>query len=156
MKQKNWNGKTVLIIDDSLEEAETISKPLKEVGFLCIYASDAKQGIDIAHQNHPDIILMDWNMPGINGHDVLDELKTAKDTRTIPIIIITGSSLSNGELCFALCDKADDYLRKPIERFELIGRIAANLRLYRVINIVQERSERLAQLSFELQASRGK
>ncbi|MGB0521618.1 MAG: response regulator [Flammeovirgaceae bacterium] len=154
MKQKNWNGKTVLIIDDSEEEASAISKILKEVGFYCIYASDGQKGIDIAHQNHPDVILMDWNMPGINGHEVLEELKTAKDTRMIPIIIITGSSLSNGELCFALCDKADDYLRKPIDRFELIGRIAANMRLYRVINIVQERSERLAQLSYTLQEAK--
>jgi len=151
MKQTNWEGKSVLIIDHKKEEANIIGNILVEVGFHCIFAKTGYDGIQAAHLHQPDIILLDWSIPEIDGNDLIEQLKTTKDTRIIPIVVLTGSNLSNEDLCKVLCDKADDYLRQPIDRFELIGRVAACLRLYRVIGIVQERSERLAQLNYDLQ-----
>lgn len=149
-KDKIWQGKTALIIDDDKDTLELISTILTGVSCNCITTADAEQGLQLTHQHHPDIILLDWKLPGMDGFEFVERLKSDKHTRTIPIILMTGVGLSKGDVFEALCDKADDYLRKPIERFELLGRVAANLRLYRVIQIVQERSERLARLSHDL------
>lgn len=147
---KDWSGKQVLLIDSLEDDAKQTLTTLEELGFRCLYATEGVKGIEAAQKHKPDIILMDWSIPDIDGQAVLDTLKTNKDTRTIPIIVITGSSLSNATMCMALCENADDYIRKPLERNELIARIAANLRLYRIIGLIQQRSERLARLSYDL------
>lgn len=151
MKQQSWRGKKILIINQNIEAFISIATLLEEEGFECLHAADGCTGIDIAHRLHPDVILMDWSVPDLGGHQVIEQLKTAKDTRIIPVILLIGSNISNVELCFELCNKVDDYIRKPVDKFELIGRIGANLRLYRIINLVQERSERLAKLNYQLQ-----
>lgn len=149
-KDKIWQGKTALIIDSDVEALGLISNILTDVSCTCLTAIDAEKGLLITNQHHIDIILMDWKLPGVNGFEVIENLKSDKLTRTIPIILMTGAGMSKEDVFDAMCEKADDYLRKPIERFELLGRVAANLRLYRVIQIVQERSERLARLSHDL------
>lgn len=149
-KDKIWHGKTALIIDDDQETLELISHILADVSCNCLTAATAENGLQKTYQYKPDIILMDWKLPGINGFEMVEQLKSDKLTRTIPIILMTGMGMSQETVFDALCEKADDYLRKPIERFELLGRLAANLRLYRIIQIVQERSERLARLNHHL------
>ena len=155
-KDKIWQGKTALIIDDDKDTLTLISTILEEVSCSCISTTTAEKGLKLAHKHIPDIILMDWKLPGVDGFEVIEELKSGKDTRTIPVILLTGVGMSKQDVFEALCEKADDYLRKPIERYELLGRVAANLRLYRVIQIVQERSERLARLSHDLHNNRKK
>lgn len=149
-KDKIWQGKTALIIDDDTGTLDLISTILTDVSCHSLTSVDVENGLLLAHEYHPDIILLDWKLPGMDGFEVIEKLKSNKDTRTIPIILMTGAGMSKEEVFDALCEKADDYLRKPIERFELLGRVAANLRLYRIIQIVQERSERLARLSHDL------
>jgi len=153
-KDKIWHGKTALIIDDDHYTLNEVSKILTEVSCECLTANSAERGFLLTREYVPDVIIMDWKLPGIDGFEMIKKLKAGRNTRTIPIILMTGAGMSKENIFDALCEKADDYLRKPIEKFELLGRVAANLRLYRVIQIVQERSERLARLSHDLYKDR--
>lgn len=155
-KDKIWQGKTALIIDDDDSTLALISNILEDVSCTCISTTTAEKGLTLIKEHLPDIILMDWKLPGINGFEMIEAIKSGKTTRTIPVVLLTGDGMSQEDVFEALCEKADDYLRKPIEKYELLGRVAANLRLYRIIQIVQERSERLAQLNHSLHQDRKK
>jgi CheY-like chemotaxis protein len=82
----------ILIVDDSLIHLELFSTVLKANGYEVLTAEDGKEGIDIALKNHPDLILMDINMPGMDGLSAVRELRSNNDTAKVPILAITASN----------------------------------------------------------------
>jgi len=107
----------LLIIDDSNEVVEFISELFSEE-YSCIKAADGQEGVCLAEEIIPDIILCDVQMPKKSGLDVVRELKNNSETRYIPIILLSGYNSRENRL-EGLRAMADDFLAKPFDYEEL-------------------------------------
>ena len=113
--------KTILIIDDDKDIVQTIKSNLVLDGYQVIYSYQGREGIDMAKQKRPDLILLDLNLPDVDGIVVCSVLRKSLD---LPIIMLTArDSLSDKVL--GLKSGADDYIVKPFEHLELSARITA-------------------------------
>lgn len=109
----NQFRKTVLIVDDSKTAQATIKKMLIRCNFNCFVASDALDGIIAAEQLNPDLILMDVEMPGMNGFQATRALREQQQTRDIPVIIISGT-VTPVEQTWGRKIGANGFLPKPM------------------------------------------
>ena len=118
---------TVLIVDDEHAIREMVVMALEKEGFTCIEASDAHKADSIIKQSVPDILLVDWMMPGLSGVDFTRKLRRNEATQTMPIIMLTAKT-EEEDLIKGLENGADDYITKPFSPRALIARIHALLR----------------------------
>jgi two-component system cell cycle response regulator CtrA len=115
----------VLLVEDDPTTSRSIEMMLRHAN-LNVYATDlGEEGIDLAKLYDYDIILLDLNLPDINGHDVLRQLRTARVST--PILILSGLDDPENKLR-GFGFGADDYLTKPFHRDELVARIHAIIR----------------------------
>ncbi|MEL6558705.1 MAG: response regulator [Bacteroidota bacterium] len=123
--------KTILIADDSKDTIRLINKEIKLYypDFTTIIAGNGSAAVRVAEEELPDIILMDWDMPIMNGIEATRILKNSERTRDIPVIITTGRMTMAEDLRIALEAGAIDYVRKPIEFVELTARVNTALRI---------------------------
>jgi DNA-binding response OmpR family regulator len=108
----------VLVIEDEEHIRTVLSYNLKLDGFEVYLADNGISGIEIAREKMPDLILLDWMMPGMNGLQVLSELKQDEMTKSIPVFMLTAKSMMT-EVGRALYEGADDYITKPFDVIEL-------------------------------------
>lgn len=111
--------KTVLVIEDNADILENTSEILELSNYRAVMAKNGKEGIAIAKQNKPDVILCDILMPEVNGFQVFEELKRNPATTGIPFIFVT-ASVEKKEVEAAMAMGVDGYLRKPFDSEELI------------------------------------
>lgn len=109
---------SVLIVDDNTELRELLEQGLEIVGFKVYQAGDGPTGIEMARKKKPKIILLDITMEGMDGLEVLAELKSSDETKDIPVVMLTGTA-GMGEVERALEIGAIDYLTKPVELMKL-------------------------------------
>ncbi len=119
----------ILIVDDELEYLDAITEALNEKNFKLVQALNGKMGCMVAKKFMPDIIIVDWEMPEMNGIEMIEELKKDEHTKDIPVIMCTGRMTSAENLDRALNAGAIDYLRKPVDPIELTARINSALNL---------------------------
>lgn len=112
----------VLIIDDSPTETYQFKAILEKNGFKVIQSNNAVDGLQMAEQHAPDVILMDVVMPGLNGFQATRQLARSPKTRHIPVIMITTKDQETDRV-WAMRQGAKDYLTKPIDEKVLIGAI---------------------------------
>ena len=110
---------TILIVEDSLSEMELMSHYLRESGFLVLNATGAKQGLEVALEQKPNVILTDVVMPGMSGFELCRSLKKNPVTQKIPIIICTSQNEEIDRL-WGMKQGADAYITKPFSREQLI------------------------------------
>jgi twitching motility two-component system response regulator PilH len=110
---------TILIVEDSQTERQVLRKMLENGGHLVIAATDGLEGIAMARQNKPDLILMDVVMPGQNGFQTTRQLSRDPRTRQIPIIIVTTKDQETDRV-WAKRQGASDYLVKPVSEKQLL------------------------------------
>ena len=120
---------TILVADDDTGNLEYILEILKGMPYTILYAPNGIKAVDIAREEVPDLILMDWEMPHKNGIEAIEDLKKQEKTARIPVIVNTGVMLDDCHLSQALESGAVDFLRKPFRQVELIARIQSNLRI---------------------------
>jgi PAS domain S-box-containing protein len=89
--------KTILIIDDEPALLELLAKTLLQEGFRVLRASNGRKGVEFATRHHPDVIILDFNMPEFDGTKVVEQLRTHPRTKDIPILIQTGTVLNEEE-----------------------------------------------------------
>lgn len=107
-------GKTsVLIVDDIPINVTLIEKMLKPFHFVIEKANDGQTALDIVAGKKPDLILLDLMMPGINGYDVIRQLRSQEETKQLPIIVISALN-SNEDVVKGYSLGANDFLTKPI------------------------------------------
>lgn len=104
--------KKVLIIDDSPFMTQMFSLRLHEEGFDCLIAGGGEDGLKIAVNEHPDIVLLDIAMPGMTGWEVLKNLKHDPKTKDIPVLILTNSKGNKEDHERALNLGASEFLMK--------------------------------------------
>lgn len=114
--------KTVLIIEDNLEIRENITEILELHNYHVVSAMNGAQGIAVAKDTIPDLILCDIMMPELNGYEVLKELKKNSSTARIPFIYVTASA-EKSEVKIGMDLGAHAYVRKPFDTTELIDTI---------------------------------
>ena len=111
----------VLIIDDDAHLRESLAEVLDLEGFTCFEAGNAKNGIDSAKKNNPDVVIMDIQLPDSSGFQICQELR--KMSREFVLIMMTGRFLSAEEKTQGFSLGADEYLTKPFDIAELCIRI---------------------------------
>jgi len=121
------NNATVLIVDDEHAIREMIVMALESEGFQCVEASDAHKADAIIKKSIPDILLLDWMMPGLSGIDFTRKLRRDGKTKNLPIIMLTAKT-EEDDLIKGLENGADDYIIKPFSPRNLVARINALLR----------------------------
>lgn len=112
----------VLIVDDSPTETYKFKEILEKHGFEIITADNGADGVAVARQEKPDVVLMDVVMPGLNGFQATRQLSKGDDTKHIPVIIVTTKDQETDKV-WGRRQGASDYLTKPVEESVLIDTI---------------------------------
>ena len=118
---------TILIVDDEPAIREMIATMLELADFKVLEAENAQQAHQRVVDERPDLILLDWMLPGISGIELTRRLKRDESTREIPVILLTAKSEEDNKI-LGLDVGADDYVTKPFSTRELLSRIRAVLR----------------------------
>ncbi|BAZ17863.1 response regulator receiver, CheY [Calothrix sp. NIES-4071] len=110
---------TILIVEDSPSELELMSHYLKESGYTVIQATGAKEALQKAAAQKPDIIVTDVVMPGMSGFELCRALKRNPNTEKVPIVVCSSKNQEIDRL-WAMRQGADAYITKPYTRDELL------------------------------------
>jgi two-component system, cell cycle response regulator DivK len=116
------NKKTVLYIEDNFQNRRLVKRLLKAKGYEVIEAEEGLQGIAVAAREKPALILMDINLPGIDGMEATSRLKSSPDLCHIPIVAVTAQAM-RGDRERIIAAGCDDYLQKPIDNAELVNTV---------------------------------
>jgi CheY-like chemotaxis protein len=118
--------KTILVVDDEEDIRDLVTFRLTRAGYLVIHARNGEEGVQVAGEKRPDLILMDVRMPRMNGLEATKAIRQNPDTKDIPVIILTASVREDAVESGFLVG-ADDYIKKPFSPPELLVRIQAIL-----------------------------
>ncbi|MGM0642244.1 MAG: PP2C family protein-serine/threonine phosphatase [Thermodesulfobacteriota bacterium] len=137
----------ILVVDDNLLNLKLIEKSLSKEGYTIITETDGTRGRHAAFRERPDLILLDIQMPGETGFEVITHLKNNADTSTIPVIFLTGVSEVTSKLKgFEL--GAVDYITKPFHSLEVLARVRLHLKLSIATNsLIEDQARRLRQVA---------
>ena len=116
---------TILLIEDEERIASFVDKGLRAAGYRTVIAQDGRTGLSLASEGGYDLILLDLGLPGIDGSQVLEELRGSGDR--VPVIILTARD-SVRDTVAGLDGGANDYLTKPFQFAELLARVRLRLR----------------------------
>ncbi len=112
----------VLLVEDNEMNRDMLSRRLERRGYQMLLAVDGQQGVQLAQQEKPDLILMDMSLPVLDGWDATRQLKAAPETKSIPIIALTAHAMASDEQK-AREAGCDDFDTKPIELTRLLEKM---------------------------------
>lgn len=127
----------VLVIDDEMHIVELLKFNLEVSNYEVSYSYDGFDGFIKAKEVKPDLILLDWMLPNISGIDVLRKIRSDKDLKNIPVIMLTAKNMENDKV-EGLEVGADDYITKPFSIKELLARVSSVLRRYNLTSTGEE------------------
>jgi CheY-like chemotaxis protein len=116
----------ILYVEDNEDNVYMLTRRLERAGFEVIVAADGEQGVALAREQRPDLVLMDLSLPVLDGWEATRRLKGAEETRAIPIIALSAHAMP-GDRERALAAGCDDYDAKPINLPGLLAKIRALL-----------------------------
>jgi twitching motility two-component system response regulator PilH len=116
--------KNILVVDDSPTERYFTVDILTKAGYLVDTAENGEQGIEKTRSQHPDLVIMDVVMPGLNGYQATRTLNRDEATKAIPVIVCTSKGQETDRI-WGLRQGAVDYIVKPVNPDELLQKIAA-------------------------------
>jgi two-component system response regulator ResD len=122
--QTGGQGRKVLIVDDEESVRELIELYLKKEGFKVLHAKDGKEALRVNGEHHPDLIILDLMLPGLDGWEVCRQIRA---TSKVPIIMLTARA-EEVDRIVGLELGADDYVVKPFSPREMVARVKAILR----------------------------
>ena len=115
-------SRRILVIEDHEENRRLLRDLLTGAGYEMLEAETGEEGLGLAAQHRPDLILMDIQLPGLDGYEVTRRLKANPELRAIPIIVVTSYALS-GDEAKAREAGSDAYVTKPFSPRELLAKI---------------------------------
>lgn len=116
----------ILVIEDNEENRDSLSRRLQRRGFEVLLAPDGKVGVEKARSEKPDLVLMDMNMPLVDGWEATRQIKAEPATAHVPVIALTAHAMA-GDKERALAAGCADYHTKPIEFPKLLAQIESLL-----------------------------
>jgi two-component system phosphate regulon response regulator PhoB len=123
----------ILIVEDEVAIRQIVAMTMSHEGFETIEANTVTEAIEALATMLPDLIILDWMMPGLSGLEFTKRIKKSGRTKHIPIILLTAKSEEPDKI-EALNSGADDYITKPFSTAELVARVKAVLRRANVSN----------------------
>ena len=114
--------KKILVVDDEKDIVETLVFVLKQKGYECLVAYDGEEGLQMAKETEPDLIILDVMMPKINGYKICRLLKYDAKYKDIPIIMITARSQEDDKLIGEETG-ANEYITKPFEFQDVLEKV---------------------------------
>lgn len=141
----------ILVVDDEPRNIKILQIQLQTRGYSVSTACDGEEALESINENAPDLILLDINMPKIDGYEVVKRVRAKKNTEFIPIIMITALRDTQENRIKAVEVGADDFIEKPFNSFEVLARIRSLLRIKHYHDTLEEYN---ARLESELQMAR--
>lgn len=126
-------GERILIVDDNATNLKLVAYLMRANGYTVETALDAETALERIDDHHPDVILMDIQLPGIDGLELTRRLKANPETRDIVIVAVTAYAMK-GDQAKALAAGCDDYITKPIDTRTLPETIARHLAKREVVS----------------------
>ncbi len=121
------SARQILVVEDERPIRDMIAFGLRRAGYVVLEAEDCREARTIIADARPDLLLVDWMLPDMSGLELTRQLKKDRDTRDLPIIMLTARAEEHDKVT-GLEGGADDYLTKPFSPRELLARIQAVLR----------------------------
>src|ERR1700740_3611481 len=137
------NPARILIVDDNETNRDILVTRLSKHGYETLQAADGEEALACASQHHPDLILLDVEMPKLDGFEVCRRLKKDPAMPFVPIILCTARAASQ-DVVTGLDAGADEYLTKPIDQVALVARVRSMLRIKALHDQVQAQAADLA------------
>jgi len=156
----------ILIIDDEPLFFEIIKVALQGYNYQILYEQKGELAIDTALRERPDLVILDWEIPVVNGIEVVKQLASFEETKETPVIMCTGRMTTSENLQMALEAGAVDYIRKPLDFVELKARVHSSLLLAqsfkdnkKQLEIIHQQEKEILQnenekLNYELEANK--
>ncbi|QTN35603.1 phosphate regulon transcriptional regulator PhoB [Cognatishimia activa] len=126
----------VLLVEDEPAQREVLKYNLQSEGFDVVAAADGDEAILLVEEETPDIIVLDWMLPGISGIEICRRIKSKSHTRLIPVIMLSARA-EEVDRVRGLETGADDYVVKPYSVLELMARVRSQLRRVRPASVGQ-------------------
>ena len=142
----------ILIVEDEPSIAELISINLTHAGFSVLRALQADEALQLLRNTKPDLVILDWMMPGKSGVQFARELRSNPSMQAIPILMLTAKG-EEADKVLGLDAGADDYVTKPFSPKELVARVKALLRRH-VFEVVEEKALALGPIQLDPTAHR--
>lgn len=120
----------ILIVEDEVAIVTMLRYNLEREGFKVFFTYDGDEAVGLVKAHKPDVIVLDWMLPGVSGIDICAELRRQEETKAVPIIMLSARGEESDRIR-GLDAGADDYMVKPFSPSELIARIRAVLRRLR-------------------------
>ncbi|MEN8888515.1 MAG: phosphate regulon transcriptional regulator PhoB [Celeribacter marinus] len=120
----------VLVVEDEPAQREVLAYNLEAEGYLVIRAQDGDEALLLVDEDQPDVIVLDWMLPGVSGIEICRRLKMRAETRAIPVIMLSARG-EEVDRVRGLETGADDYVVKPYSLVELMARVRTQLRRVR-------------------------
>lgn len=133
----------ILVIDDQVINVDYYRSRLSSAGYSVITTTSGAEGVELFRNEHPDLVLMDVVMPVMDGFEAARLMRTAPESRHIPILFITAEVSDTASRVKALDSEANDFIIKPIDDAELLSRIKASLRMKKLYDELRTAEIRL-------------
>src|SRR5438105_3608857 len=141
----------ILVVDDVEANRHLLESYLLHLQVRVIQAADGRAALDAAEAEPPDLVLLDAQMPKLDGFEVCRRLKETPATRLTPVVMVTSLS-AVGDRVRALQAGADDFLSKPIDRVELVARVQSLLRLKATYDRLEDAQQVILSLGLTVEA----
>jgi adenylate cyclase len=148
MTDVNGAGATVLVVDDQPANVRLLEAILTPRGYVVPTASSGEEALAAIAECHPDLVLLDIVMPGMNGYEVCRWIRGRRETAYLPVVMVTASG--EEQKLRALEAGADDFLTKPINQSELLARVASLVRIKHFQDTITRQADELASWNREL------
>jgi putative two-component system response regulator len=141
----------VLVVDDERANVDVLTRMMKREGYEVISASNGQLALEAVARERPDLVLMDVNMPVVNGFEACRQLKRETATRLLPVILLTGLAATEDRLR-GIEAGADDFLSKPFAVDELRARVRSLMRLKRYTDELESAESVILSLALTIEA----
>jgi putative two-component system response regulator len=141
----------VLVVDDTAANRELIEACLAGIDCEVELAADGPAALRLMDSAHPDLVLLDVQMPGMNGYEVCQRIKADSGTHLVPVVMITALDRTEDRVK-ALEWGADDFMTKPVQRIELVARVRSALRLRALYNTLDSAEQVIFALAAAVEA----
>ncbi len=138
-------GKNILVVDDEEDILELVRYNLGKAGYQVTCATSGEEALSVARSRHPDLVVLDLMLPGVDGLEVCRRLKGDAVTRHIPIVMLTAKG-EEPDIVTGLEVGADDYVTKPFSPRVLVARIRAALRRKSEMPVEEEEPIRVGEI----------
>ena len=139
----------ILVVDDLPQNVRLLEAVLSPKGFRVATASSGEEALDVLSQAHPDLVLLDILMPGMDGYEVCRRIRQDPGTAFLPVIMMTASG--EEQKLRAIESGADDFVNKPFDQAELLARVRSLVRVKRYHDTIEHQAAELERWNRELE-----